>query len=121
MAQHNDLGKEGEEIGLRFLLEKGYKILATNWRYRQEEIDIIAMDKEELVIIEVKTRTSAFMEPELAVTRSKQKFLVNATAAYIEQNNINTDTRFDIISIVTNSKYQKINHIENAFYPGLSQ
>ena len=119
MAQHNDLGKEGEKIGLEYLIKKGYKILATNWHHRQEEIDIIAMDKDELVIVEVKTRSSSFIEaPELAVNKAKQKFLINAAAAFIEKNNFDFDTRFDIISIISNGKYQKINHIENAFYPG---
>ncbi len=121
MAQHDDLGKEGEKLGVEYLKKKGYTILATNWRYRQEEIDIVAMDKDELVIVEVKTRSSALYEaPEFAVNKSKQKFLINATTAYIEKFGIETDARFDIISIIANSKDQKINHIENAFYPGIS-
>jgi putative endonuclease len=120
MALHNDLGREGEKIGASYLLKKGYKILETNWRYRQEEIDIIALDGEELVIVEVKTRTSSYLEnPEMAVTRTKQKYLIHATAAYIRNYKLSNNTRFDILSIIHNTQYQKINHIENAFYPGI--
>jgi putative endonuclease len=120
MAFHNDLGKEGEQIGVAYLVKKGYRILATNWRHRQEEIDIIAIDGSELVIIEVKTRTSSFFEnPEMAVTRSKQKFLIHAAAAYIRQYRLEYETRFDILSIIKNTKYHQVTHIENAFYPGI--
>ena len=53
MAQHNQLGKEGELLARQMLEEKGYKILETNWRHDKDEIDIVAMDGEELVIVEV--------------------------------------------------------------------
>jgi putative endonuclease len=120
MAFHNDLGKEGESIAAAYLIKKGYKIIATNWRHRQEEIDIIAIDGKELVIIEVKTRTSSFFEtPEMAVTRSKQKFLIHAAAAYIRRFQMDHETRFDILSIIKNINYQEVKHIENAFYPGI--
>ena len=120
MAFHNDLGKEGEQIGVKYLIKKGYRILATNWRHRQEEIDIIALDGSDLVIVEVKTRTSSFFEtPEMAVTRGKQKFLIHAAAAYIRQHQLDMETRFDILSIIKNTKYHQVTHIENAFYPGI--
>ena len=56
MAKHNELGKKGEEIAAQYLSEKGYEILERNWRNRHKEIDIIAKDGNELVIVEVKTR-----------------------------------------------------------------
>jgi len=59
MAKHNEFGKQGEELAAQFLMEKGYEILERNWRNRHKEIDIIAKDGEELVIVEVKTRKSA--------------------------------------------------------------
>lgn len=120
MADHNDLGKLGEELALKHLRGLGYKILEQNWHYGREEIDIIAMDNATLVIIEVKTRaTSWFGEPEFAVTRSKQKALVRAAEGYIIKNDLNLDTRFDIISIVITPQDKKIHHIEDAFYPTL--
>jgi len=69
MARHNDLGKEGEKQALHMLQEKGYTILETNWRHEKDEVDIIALDKNELIVVEVKTRsTDYFGDPEEAVT-----------------------------------------------------
>ena len=56
MAKHNELGKLGEELATQFLTEKGYEILEKNWRNKHKEIDIVAKDGNELVIVEVKTR-----------------------------------------------------------------
>ena len=122
MADHNVLGKKGEEHARKYLFDKGYKILQNNWRFGKDEIDIIFIDKEknQLVITEVKTRMSnVFGEPEIAVTKSKQKFLIRATQIFIEQNNIDLEARFDIIAITVVSGKFRLNHIENAFYPTL--
>ncbi len=73
-----------------------------------------------LVIVEVKTRQSVFFgEPEEAVTKKKQKFLVRAAETYIMQRNIDLETRFDIVSVVISNGQVMINHIEEAFYPTL--
>ena len=101
MAKHNELGKKGEDIAAQYLSEKGYEILERNWRNRHKEIDIIAKDGNELVIVEVKARRSdEHGEPDLAVTRPKQTRLIYAANAYIFQNKLDINTRFDIISIV---------------------
>lgn len=118
MAKHIDLGKKGETLARKFLEEKGYEILETNWRHEKDEIDIVAKDDNELVIVEVKTRSTDFFgEPEESVGPQKEGFLIRATEAYLEVNELNIDTRFDIISIILNSKEQKIEHIIDAFYP----
>jgi putative endonuclease len=120
MAEHNDIGKKGEEIALKFLREKGYKILETNWRLGRNEIDIIAMDGKVIVVAEVKTRQSnQFGEPEIAVTREKQKALVRSANAYVRLKHLDVETRFDIISIILEKDTEKINHISDAFYPML--
>ena len=118
MSDHNELGKRGEQLAREYLIKKGYKILAFNWRYRKEELDIIAQTNNTIVFVEVKTRSSSYFEsPEQAVTLKKQKFLINAANEYIQSNNIEMEARFDIIAIICNSKCNQINHIENAFYP----
>jgi putative endonuclease len=120
MAEHNELGKQGEEIATTYLLRQGYIILEVNWRAGRNEIDIIARDKDFLVIIEVKSRSSStFSEPEEAVTRDKQQALIRAANAYIFKKNINLDTRFDIISIIHNRNETRVNHLKDAFYPRL--
>jgi len=117
MAQHNDLGKEGERMALHMLQEKGYTILETNWRHEKDEVDIIARDKDELVIVEVKTRsTDYFGDPEEAVTPPKARHLIQAAEAYVEQRDLNIDIRFDIVSIILKNGKAAIRHIEDAFY-----
>lgn len=121
MAQHNEFGKQGEAVAQKYLLEKGYKILATNWRFGKDEIDIIARHNSFLVIVEVKTRsTNSYGDPEEAVTNKKRKFLVRAADAYVEQHKVNEEVRFDIISIVVTEKHWEVNHIEDAFYPTIN-
>ena len=118
MAEHIDFGKQGEEIAVKYLMDKGYEILERNWRNRHKEIDIIAKDGEELVIVEVKTRkNNNYGEPDLAVTRQKQHLLIYAANAYIFRNNLDLDTRFDIVSIVFNDGNPVIDHIKDAFLP----
>ena len=117
MAEHNDLGKKGEEIAARYLLGKGYTILEQNWRHKRDEIDIIASDGNYLIIVEVKTRsTSYFGEPEEAVTDKKQKFMIRAAEEYVISNDIHMEIRYDIISIIIGGNQQRIRHIEDAFY-----
>lgn len=121
MAEHNDTGQKGEEIARKFLAAKGYKILATNWRFGKEEIDIIARHKDFIVIVEVKTRSSAFLsEPDFTVNRNKQRLLVKAANAFLTQKNIDLEARFDIISVLLlPNQPTRIEHLEDAFYPML--
>lgn len=119
MAQHNDLGQKGEELAFLHLVQKGYKILERNWRYDHAEIDIIARIKNVLVIVEVKTRSAAiYEEPRETISDRKIRFLVNAAEAYIEEKNIDYETRFDVVAIkwFGENKYE-LNHIEDAFTP----
>ncbi|MDB4088670.1 YraN family protein [Flavobacteriales bacterium] len=116
MAQHNETGKEGEEMAAMFLIKNGYSILSRNFRYKKSEIDIIVQKDKTVAFVEVKTRSNAFFQvPELSVTRSKQKQITKGADFYIQENDIDLDIRFDILAI-TLSPY-RINHIEDAFYP----
>lgn len=118
MAKHNELGKKGEELAAQYLEGKGYEILERNWRNNHKEIDIIAKDGEELVIVEVKTRQNDdYGEPDLAVTRQKQTRLIYAANAYIFKNNVDSNTRFDIISVIFKDGKAVIDHIKDAFLP----
>lgn len=118
MAEHNELGKKGELIARKFLEEKGFLIIETNWRHEKDEIDIIAKDGDELVMVEVKTRsTRYFGDPSEAVGAAKESFMIRAAEAYLEISNLNMDTRFDIVSIVIDNDSENIEHIKDAFYP----
>ena len=58
MAEHNELGKLGEELAVDFLEKNGYEILENNWTFQKAEVDIIALKAEVLAVVEVKTRSS---------------------------------------------------------------
>ncbi|MGE5424760.1 MAG: YraN family protein [Syntrophothermus sp.] len=118
MSENIEFGKKGEEIAADFLRKKGFKILEMNWRSGRNEVDIIAMDKEYLVIVEVKTRSSTFAgEPETAVTRDKQRGLIIAANSYLRFKQRSNEVRFDIVAIVIQKESETIHHIEDAFYP----
>ncbi len=120
MAEHNQLGKKGEELAVNFLMKLGYEIIAVNWHEKKFEIDIIAHFNNQLVIVEVKTRnTDYFGNPAEAVTLAKQKHLIEGANYYIEKNDIDLECRFDVIAIVLNANAEKIEHIKDAFYPEL--
>ena len=112
-----EIGNFGEVEAEKYLISKGYEILEKKFRYQSAEIDIIAKQNNELVFIEVKTRkTNYFGEPEEFVTKAKQKLIIKAANAFICNNNLDNESRFDIISILYNSKTYKINHIESAYF-----
>lgn len=72
----DELGRRGEEFAARHLAERGYVILDRNWRVKEGELDIVCRDRDELVIVEVKTRSSArFGYPIEAIDRAKAKRL----------------------------------------------
>ena len=120
MAEHNLLGKKGEELARLHLKKKAYQIIATNWRFKGGELDIVARENDTLVFVEVKTRShEAFERPQDAVTRSKQKRIIRAANAFIEEKNIDLEARFDVISVVINTEGTSIEHIEDAFVPQL--
>ena len=118
MAEHNEKGLAGEELAAEYLKQKGYTILETNWRFGKEEIDIIAREKDVLVVAEVKTRSGSFFgEPEEFVNRQKQKHLIKAANAYVEKNELDLEVRFDIVGVILTGKSHSINHVEDAFQP----
>ena len=118
MAFHNELGQKGENIAMKYLLSKKYTLKEQNWRYKKKEIDIIALKDNFLIIVEVKTRSSdEFEKPQDAVTKKKQKFIIEATNAYIEKYDLDLEVQFDIISVLFKGNRFEIEHIEDAFQP----
>ena len=118
MAPHTETGNKGEMLALRYLKKLGYRILDTNWHAGHYEIDIVARDENELVIVEVKTRTGdCYGHPTEAVNNKKIRHLINAAERYIHRHNINLDTRFDLISIIFTDQKYHLEHIKDAFYP----
>ncbi len=117
MAQHNDLGKEGEDLAVEFLIKKGFKILNRNWRFKKAEIDIIAQKDNLLVMAEVKTRsTNYFGDPQEFIKPKQKQMLINAIDEYVVSRELDVNVRFDFIGIILNKKETKIEHLEDAFF-----
>ena len=119
MTPH-ELGQLGEQLASNHLIKAGYLILDRQWRYGRIELDIIAREGDWVVFVEVKTRENNYVgEPWESVTRSKQKRIVKAAHEYLLEKGLDVASRFDVISIIHNSKYQRLEHIQHAFYPTL--
>jgi len=121
MAEHNELGKKGEELAVEYLEENGYEILDRNWTFQKAEIDIIAQKESILAIIEVKTRSSLdFGLPQEFVKPKKIQLLIKAVNAYINyrEKDFESDLniRFDIIAVHKNRETFAIEHLTDAFY-----
>ena len=117
MAEHNELGKFGEEIAVDYLQQNGYEILETNWTFQKAEVDIIAQKENILAVVEVKTRSSIeFGMPQDFVKPKKIQLLLKAVNEYVISNNLEVEVRFDIIAIHKDSKNFNIEHIKEAFF-----
>jgi putative endonuclease len=111
-----ELGPWGENEALCFLQRKGFQLMDRNIRFKKWEIDLVLLDGEELVIVEVKARCTALIgEPWRAVPRSKQRQIIKVADRYVQENQIDRNVRFDIISIVHNQFQTSIEHIADAF------
>lgn len=111
----NTTGQEGEERAAHFLIQKGYRILARNYRVFGGEIDIVAQDEKTLVFVEVKTRSyTAFGGPLAAVTPAKQRKIAHAATHFLKENSSKFDSiRFDVVCVLP----EQIDHLEGAFIP----
>ena len=121
MAEHNELGKWGEELAAKYLEQKGYVSRDRDWRQGKLDLDIVAVadDGETVVFVEVKARkTNVFGQPEQAVDVKKIKRLARAADSYVKSLGVSAPLRFDIVSIIGDQKEaQTIEHIVDAFNP----
>ena len=117
MASQNDMGREGESEARAYLVKHGYNVLHTNWHWHHYELDIIAVKEDELIVVEVKTRSEDFLlSPEDAVDTKKIRRIVAAADAYVRYFNIDLPVRFDIVTLIKKETGFLIDHIEDAFY-----
>ncbi len=123
MAEHNDLGKWGEDEAALYLEDEGYTIIDRDWRLGRRDLDILAYtpDGNTLVVVEVKTRTGEeYQQPEEAVTPGKMRNLAIAANAYVKERQVDKELRFDVISIVgCEHQVKSLQHLKDAFNPML--
>jgi putative endonuclease len=116
MYVSHELGRIGENIIADYITKLGYKVVERNFACNQGEIDIIAKDKEELVFIEVKTRTDiSYGEASEAVTNTKKRHLINSIKYYIYKQKLeNQPIRIDVAEVYINKGKVKVNYIKQA-------
>lgn len=116
MYERHETGKIGEEIAVAYLKQNGYQIIERNFECRQGEIDIIAKDKNDLVFVEVKTRSSALYGlPKEAVDKTKKKHIYRSAEYYIYRKHLeNYPIRIDVIEIFKKQGIFKVHHIKQA-------
>lgn len=108
------IGKFGENEAEKYLKQKGYKILERNFSCKRGEIDIIALDKGEIVFIEIKARASLkYGLPSESVTKYKLKHIYKTAEYYLYSRNLlNENTRIDVIEVYIKNNQVKINHLK---------
>jgi len=116
-------GAAGEVLAARFLRDKGYTVVSSNFRCRQGEIDIIATHGDYIVFVEVKTRQeNAMYAPREAVTAAKQRRLLQTAAIYLSRFPADLQPRFDVVEVITKKsdpmKIAEINHVMGAYEAG---
>lgn len=112
------LGRWGEEVAAQHLRARGYRLLARNWHCVEGELDLVALQGDMVVFVEVKARRSdAFGAPEEALTTVKQRRLLRAAWAYLEQHGL-TDRawRVDVVAVEGSPRQgvNRLEHYENA-------
>lgn len=117
MSNSYQLGRKGEAEAARFLTQNNYTILEKNYRYRKAEVDLIVQKNNTLIAVEIKTRSTDFFgHPALFLKPKQQQRIVEAINYYVQQNNLDVEVRFDVISVVKKKGSFEIQHLKNAFY-----
>ena len=123
MAEHNKLGKWGEDEAALYLEDEGYVIIDRNWKIGKRDLDILALspDGKTLAVVEVKTRSGdEYQQPEEAVDGRKMRNLAIAANAYVKEHQVDKELRFDIISVVgVGHQVEHLEHLKDAFNPML--
>lgn len=114
MYKRHEIGKIGEELAVKYLEQKGYKVIERNFECKQGEIDIIALYKKEIIFLEVKTRTNTkYGTPAEAVDPIKQKHLTKAVKYYLYSRHLENEfVRIDVIEIYLYEEKYRVNHIK---------
>lgn len=114
-------GDRGERVAARFLRRRGFRILSRQWWTRWGEFDLIALDRDTIVFIEVKTRRDIRGgHPSEAVDRAKQRRMTRQALVYLKKHRrLESRARFDVVALVwpDGARHPRIDHLPNAFEP----
>ena len=118
-SEKSELGARGEGLARAFLKARGYRVVATNYRCRYGEVDIIARDGPCLVFVEVRTRRTrgGFGTPQESISRRKKERLIATAETYIQDlDETPEDWRIDVVAVNIDSRgiVRPVEHVENA-------
>lgn len=111
------LGRRGEELAARLLVDKGYQLLDRNWRCDVGELDLVAQDGDCLAFVEVRTRRGRAMgSPEASITAAKQARLIDLSEAYVQAHDWPGHWRIDVVAVEIDAggRLLRVEHYENA-------
>lgn len=116
MSIRKQFGASGEAHIAQYLEKQGYAIVARNYKKLHGEIDLIAQKDQELVFVEVKTRSSSYIEPEYLISPAQQRKIVTTALAYIAEHDLTEYVwRFDAALLIGKPPHQSLTYIPNAF------
>lgn len=111
-----EIGKVGEELAYKYLSSLGYKILERNWRWRKCEIDLIAIHKDEIVFVEVKTRGRNRIDQGVDISFRQRTRIINAAHCYLlRKREIKLESRFDLLRVRKTNGSWWVDHLRSAF------
>ena len=115
-----EIGRRGEDVALNFLLARGMTLVARNWRSGHKELDLIVEDERFLRIVEVKSLVYPNeIDPFEEVGWKKQKLVIAAAKHFVAQKNVEKEVVFDVVSVVFNGAFYRLEYFPQAFAPGL--
>lgn len=112
------LGARGEKIAAAFLKDRGFRIVARNYRCPLGEVDIVAVDEDTIVFVEVKSRSSAdAADPEVSVHHEKRRRITRAAKYFVSRKSVHDQPcRFDVVAVVLPERGEpEIEHFKDAF------
>jgi putative endonuclease len=118
VATKDELGRRGEDLAVAYLQRRGLVVLSRNWRCRDGELDVVATDRDRLVVCEVKTRSgTAFGDPAEAVTQFKAARIRRITQAWLTAHRVRwCEIRFDVVAVLAPPDGPvTLEHYESAF------
>ena len=114
--QRQKIGELGEEKAVELLMDEGYKIIERNNQNKYGEIDIVALEKDKIVFVEVRSKTGMdFGLPEETINYRKRKKMIKNAKRYINYKDLDNRYRLDVIGVVFNKKkeVERIKHYKN--------
>ncbi|MCC6801298.1 MAG: YraN family protein [Anaerolineae bacterium] len=114
-TRRSALGRQGEQIAADYLTRHGYDVTDVNWRCPTGEFDLIARRGQTVVFVEVKTRREGIEAAFESITPRKRQILERTAYLYLEQHELDTDWRIDVVAVTIPSRgAPAVEHIENA-------